>query len=231
MVNPATHQKSLDLTEVLSTPSGGLSGAKRSPGIWLGLILWLALLAGALAWMSYHTHRPGPTTAAPAYWPQNSKIARDRKVPTLLMFAHPRCPCTRATLGELAVFMAQAQGKVQAEVWFLKPVPAPYAWTNTDLWQTAAAIPGVSVHEDRDGREARLFGAETSGEALLYQTDGRLQFQGGITESRGHAGDNDGRAALAALVAGEPLSMVRTPVFGCPLFATNCRVEGDVGKP
>ncbi len=231
MLYPNNHQKIADLPGFFRSRGGGFSGTKPSGGVWLALILWLALLAGALVGISYHTHRPGPSAAASARWPLNSRIPRDATVPTLVLFAHPHCPCTRATLGELAVLMAQAQGKLHAEVCFLKPVQTPEAWTNTDLWRAAAAIPGVSVQEDRDGLEARLFGAETSGEARLFQTDGRLEFQGGITASRGHAGDNDGRAAIAALVAGEHPAMVRTPVFGCSLFATNCRKEEGAGKP
>ena len=49
---------------------------------------------------------------------------------------------------------------------------------------------------DDDGAEARRFGAETSGQTLLYDARGALAFSGGITGARGHAGDNAGRASL-----------------------------------
>ena len=39
------------------------------------------------------------------------------------------------------------------------------------------------------------FGAETSGQTLLYDRDGRLLFSGGTTGSRGHDGDNAGFAS------------------------------------
>ncbi|MEX2304044.1 MAG: hypothetical protein WD733_24070 [Bryobacterales bacterium] len=40
-------------------------------------------------------------TAAPAgvvasHWPETSSLARRAGRPTLVMLAHPRCPCTRA---------------------------------------------------------------------------------------------------------------------------------------
>jgi hypothetical protein len=57
----------------------------------------------------------------------------------------------------------------------------------------------------------------------MYDRDGRLLFQGGITISRGHAGDNPGRSALVALLNHELVSEVETPVYGCSLF--------DAGSP
>src|SRR5436190_6315 len=87
------------------------------------------------------------------------------------------------------------------------------------LTRPKVAIPGVTVRADVDGEAARRFGAATSGQALLYTADGRLLFSGGITESRGHEGDNAGRSAIAALVLGaEPTKLATSPVYGCPLF-------------
>jgi len=68
--------------------------------------------------------------------------------------------------------------------------------------------------------EARRFGVETSGQTLLYDAGGRLIFSGGITGSRGHAGDNAGEAALVALLTSGQADRRATSVFGCPLFAT-----------
>ena len=68
-----------------------------------------------------------------------------------------------------------------------------------------------------------LLGAEipavTSLAALesLYDTSGKLRFHGGITASRGHAGDNRGRQAVVALARGETSDRAETPAFGCML--------------
>jgi hypothetical protein len=45
-------------------------------------------------------------------------------------------------------------------------------------------------------------------------------FSGGITASRGHQGDNAGRAAITSLVLGEAHGpeLLRSPVYGCQLF-------------
>jgi len=67
--------------------------------------------------------------------------------------------------------------------------------------------------------EAKRFGAETSGQTLLYDERGTLAFSGGITGSRGHAGDNAGRASLLALINRSDADRRGSSVFGCPLFS------------
>jgi hypothetical protein len=84
------------------------------------------------------------------------------------------------------------------------------------LWETAAAVPGVRVVRD-DGAEAWRFGARVSGQVMVYDHAGRLQFSGGITGARGHEGDNAGRDAIEALLAGRPHA-ASAFVFGCLLF-------------
>jgi hypothetical protein len=88
----------------------------------------------------------------------------------------------------------------------------------------------VSVRIDEAGREAARFGATTSGHVLLYDRGGRLRFSGGITASRGHVGDNAGRAALLGLLIHGETERERTPVFGCPLFPGAGPIESDTGR-
>ena len=99
----------------------------------------------------------------------------------------------RASLTELSLLMNHCQGLVEAQVVFLQPLALPLDWSQTDLWEDAARIPGVTPRQDFDGAEHRLFHACISGEVFLYQPGGELAFHGGITASRGHAGDNQGR--------------------------------------
>ncbi|MFN0022108.1 MAG: hypothetical protein ACKVP0_27995 [Pirellulaceae bacterium] len=100
---------------------------------------------------------------------------------------------------------------------FVQPPGTNTDWAHTDIWQAAAAIPGVAVALDHHGLEARRFGARTSGEAFLYDSAGRLVFQGGITPARGHEGDSAGKTAIARWIAAPPAE-ARAPVFGCPLL-------------
>ena len=167
-----------------------------------------------------YENRPGPDCAAPTYWPAESALVAPTNKPSLVTFIHPQCPCSRASLGELAQLMGQTEGRVKATVLLLdgnEDGSALEAAAGSAWWQ-AAAISGVEVRVDRGGEEARKFGTITSGRVLLYGADRRLLFAGGITSSRGHAGDNTGREAVQALIMGTAPRTAATPVFGCPLF-------------
>lgn len=180
-------------------------------------VTWVAAVAFGLRVLLKYESTPGRTGAVGVSWPATSSIQRSGENPTLVMLAHPHCPCTRATIGELAQIMADTQGKLDAYVLFTKPKGAGRDWDDTELRRSAAAIPGVAVLTDADGSDASRFGAETSGHTLLFDRTGALLFSGGITASRGHAGRNDGESAIIAAVNGKRSGRARTPVFGCSL--------------
>lgn len=194
----------------------------------LTTIVWASLAGAGLWWLWSYENAPGLAAMPPGEWPSSSRIQLATDQPTLVMLAHPHCPCTRASIGQLASIMAHSQGRLRAYVLFLKPKGSSDDWQKTDLWQSASHIPGVNVINDSDGDEARLFSAATSGQAMLYNTQGRLLFSGGITGSRGHFGDNAGQDAIVAIVNTEIPVRTETSVFGCPLFDPNeCRVSND----
>jgi hypothetical protein len=117
-------------------------------------------------------------------------------------------------------------------VLFAKPPNLPRDWEQTDLWETAAAIPGVKVMRDDDGLEARRFHAATSGQTMLYDKKGNLLFSGGITGGRGHEGDNAGRSAIVSLLTTGKADDWETPVFGCALFAQGeCQMGKEASDP
>ncbi len=181
-------------------------------------ILWL-LLAGAGLWfVSEYGNTPGIAAMPPVQFPAESQLRRIADRPTVVMLVHPRCPCTRASMGELELLMAQTQGRVTAFVLFLKPPGFTDDWEKTDLWQTASEIPGVEVVQDKDGKEAKFFNAATSGQTFLYDAGGQLVFKGGITSARGHSGDNAGRSAIVELLKDGEAEQNETDVYGCPLF-------------
>ena len=192
---------------------------------------WAACVAfGALELWKYEA-AAGIPARSPLRWPADARIVRSPGLPTLVLLVHPHCPCSRATIGELAKLMTQCEGRLAATVLVLHPAGMPDAWVHTDLWSDAAIIPGVTVLADIEGTEARRFGAVTSGQSFLYSKDGRLLFAGGITESRGHSGDNAGRSVIESLVLGTdtppPMRHLVTPVYGCPLFGPgDCQKEG-----
>ena len=192
----------------------------RQP-LWLwGLsLVWVLAIGGGLSVVWAFDNTPGVAGSAPARWPSDAHLARAEDRPTLVLLAHPQCSCTRATLAELAEVLARAANRPKTYVLFLKPFGFAQDWEKTDLWQSAASLPDVTVIRDDEGVEASRFGALTSGETVLYDTEGALRFSGGITGARGHAGDNAGRASLLDALNHGRSQREQTAVFGCPLFA------------
>lgn len=189
---------------------------RRVATLFLGLA-WLAAVAyGGRVLFRYETE-PGRVGNSARIWPADSTLARTTVQPTLVIFAHPRCPCTTATIEELNQVMARVHGRVRAYVMFYQPSGVGAEWKNTGLRRKAADIPGIEVVSDIDGAEASRFGAETSGHTLLYDRNGHLLFSGGITASRGHVGDNAGERAIVSLVNEPVTAQVSTLVFGCSL--------------
>lgn len=189
-------------------------------------VAWVLAVGAGMGILLRYESRPGaPASPRSERWPEQSALRRAPGRATLVMVAHPRCPCTRASLAELARLMIRCGDRVSAHVLFVLPPGKGAAWGRTDLWRSARAIPGVDARLDPGGIEARrCFGAATSGQTFLYHENGRLLFRGGITAARGHEGDNAGSDAVAALVrdAGAHRATgaapASTPVFGCALF-------------
>jgi hypothetical protein len=201
---------------VLMRPFGSLRLPRVLPAL-LG-VLWMLTVCTGLVVLQNYENRPGLAATPPSRWPAGSHLERAAGRATLVMLVHPGCPCSRASIEELDRIMARSQGLVSAHVLFFKPREFAEGWEKTDLWQKAAAIPGVEPRRDDDGAEASLFRAATSGQVVLYDASGALRFSGGITPSRGHAGDSEGRQGiLALLTANEAPRRARTPVFGCSL--------------
>ncbi len=178
---------------------------------------WLAALVVGFDRLWRYETRPGTPAAAPERWPNDSTIALDGSRMTLLVFAHPLCPCSRATIGELDRIAARTQGRVHPVVVFVSYADLELRVEDCDLWKRAAAIPGALEFADRDGELSRRFRVHTSGETLLYDADGELLFDGGITGARGHEGDNLGADSVIACAAGREPRARQTPVFGCSL--------------
>jgi hypothetical protein len=179
---------------------------------------WLICIVAGLSLLAGHNTTSGVPGVAPQRWPSGSRISLHGQGHTLVMFAHPRCPCTRASLGELAKILARARGRVSTYVVFFTPSNATDNWDETDQWSAASTMPGVHVVRDIGGSEARLFQATTSGQTLLYDAAGRLQFSGGITIARGHSGDNPGQSSIESLLSNASSEPRATPVYGCPIL-------------
>jgi hypothetical protein len=194
-------------------------GTRTLSGWWLAggaVFAACAVLAGFAILLGY-AHEPGPAGRVPIRCPAPAAPSLDPIRPTLFLFAHPQCPCTRATLSELDRIAAHGAGRLRIRVYFLSEPELGEELLHGHLWSVASGIPGVEVRADDSGAIARSFGVETSGHALLYASDGHLLFEGGITGARGHEGDNAGETSILEAVLGGIPSCRSTPVYGCSL--------------
>ena len=182
------------------------------------ILIWgAAVVLGMWSLVHYQMTPAAQAMAAPTRWPGEVSIARDAGRLSLVMTLHPQCPCSRASLHELEELMARSTGRVDAHVLFVQPAAAPADWSHSDNWRLASAIPGVKLSIDKDGKDSAAFGASTSGQVMVYDKAGILRFSGGITDGRGHEGDNAGLSAILSLVRDEKSPISNTPVYGCSL--------------
>jgi hypothetical protein len=191
----------------------------------VALILWLAgVIFGTRVLWAYKS-TPGANAVAPAKWPGSRLVTPASGRSTLVMFVHPLCSCTRASLSELESVLRQSGDRVSAWVMVLNPGGASDEWKKSSTLESARHLAGVHLVMDTDGAEAGRFGAATSGQVLLYDAHGQLQFSGGITGARGHVGDNTGEARVVSFVNTGTADSHEHSVYGCGLHDPNPRTD------
>jgi hypothetical protein len=197
--------------------AGKLGLCSRGPVLALAAS-WLVLATVGIAIVARADAQPARSSHVTEL-PTGSRLVLSKSRPSLLVFVHPQCPCSVATIAELERLLAHGGDRLDVQVVVFVPEGAPDGWRDTTLVTRARAIPGVRVVFDVDGREGELFGAQTSGQTLLFSPGGEVVFRGGITASRAHEGDNAGRSAIEAIAAGRTPLMHETSVFGCAFGA------------
>ena len=195
--------------------------ARGNRWIFVLIAVWAtAVIGGEVYLWSYQLTPGAEPDAAPAVWPADGSIPRHPGQPLLVMVAHPRCVCTRASLNELRRLIARFED--------LRPPPALYLsvvapegtgpdWTDGPVMENAASIRGLRVVVDPGGRFAAKLGATTSGHVLVYGADDSLLFSGGITSARAHEGDSIGQNAIFKALYGQQPPARRSLVLGCGL--------------
>jgi len=190
------------------------------------IAVWIASITYGFLCLTRYETKPGAVGIVHSDWPMSSAVPAPTKRFVLVVFIHPQCSCSRATLSELDRLIATSARNVDTYILFERPAGMPSGWERTALWDTAKHISGTHVLTDINGIEARRFGAETSGQTYLYSQAGHLEFSGGITSMRGHYGDSAGRFAILSALAGHDSSYHSTHVFGCALFNKPVNITG-----
>lgn len=182
----------------------------------LAFCLWGGSIAGGSVWLLRYSFAAGKSSAAPRALPSFLKAAPSSIRAQLVLALHPRCPCSMATVRELAKILTQAPETCDVTVLMYQPASEPDRWMEGALLNECRRLK-CQIRPDPDGLLASSLGSLTSGEVQLYAADGTLRYQGGITAARGHEGDNVGETAVIENLHGNPSSLQSTKVFGCPI--------------
>lgn len=179
--------------------------------------IWSALLFTGHVVLFEYEMTEGPLGNSKRIFPEKSTVQLTHGRQNIVLFLHPACPCSAATVDEFHELMSEGENDSIGKVVFFMPPEQESEWALLPLISSVKRIRNVSISYDPNGSQADLFGATTSGHVLIYDGRGVLQFSGGITGSRGHTGDNKNlEIAKNTIIARSP-KFATTPVFGCSL--------------
>jgi len=177
------------------------------------ILLWLILASSSILFVMNYDFTPTPLP---------KKTALKSSSYQLYVFLHPYCPCSKATLHELEELLNKIKkstySTVKTKIIFFKSGQDTKNWEKGTLWKNVHQLNNVEVIIDSNGGLSKHYQAKTSGETMLFDKKGHRLFDGGITISRGHEGDNPGKEYIYRLVTQEKTNRIDSPVFGCPLF-------------
>lgn len=196
----------------------------------IGAAAWLGLCGLGTGVLWSYAQSEGELGEPSQTWPLPSVEPPVPDGATLVLFAHPRCPCTSASMTAVERLMARFPEGLGVVVVFFEPEGADEAWRDSALWRRAESLRGAAVVADRGGRWTAAAGAMTSGIAGLYGVDGRLLYWGGLTPSRGHEGDSIGIDAVSAALRGDRAHARQGSVYGCPILGSCGTVCPEVAE-
>jgi len=198
-------------SEVLKYRRGGLA-------TWL-VLPWTLCVAGGFVALWVHAAKQGSLGGPISHWPAESTLPLHADLPTLVVFIHPECPCSRATLDHLRPLAEKGDTSIVL-VTMTPPIGESTLPRGVGCHQQIASLaekPNVVRIDDVGGDEAKRFDATTSGSCFLFTPDSRSVFQGGVTSGRGHRGANAGLRMMTDRIGGKSESAATYPVFGCSL--------------
>lgn len=186
--------------------------------VWSAIGAWLAIIAAGSYILMKYEYTPSGRNSSIMRLPVDTKLKLSEPL-SLVMFLHPDCPCSAASLRNLIQLQKMTQDRYALHLFFYKPSEFPDSWVKTSLWETAHTLKSARIYVDIAAVEARRFNAVTSGETFMLANDGTLLFTGGLTRGRGVDGKNPGLAYLSQPVNRLQKTIVKQPIFGCSLIS------------
>lgn len=188
---------------------------KNSKQMFIWVLLWALMVSLCFIGLMQYKAEPGtqsqPPKVAPTANEPHSSLNNQ-----LLVFLHPQCACSFATLNELKRLMHSINDTPTLTIYFADIMPIAELKTH-GLWELATSISSAHVTIDTDNQRIDTFDQHVSGNILFYNRDGQLAFNGGITSSRGHEGDSQGKLKLMAILNQESPAYASSETYGCRL--------------
>lgn len=178
------------------------------------IFFWVGLVVLSIGLINWYATVPGKNSTSVRI-PAGTKLLPEKN-PRLLVFLHPKCLCSEATMTELQNLLPELRD-IDVTVVF-RELENNSDWMKGTLFERAKKTKGISIVIDGKGEEAKLFGAHTSGHAVLTTTNGLIAFSGGLTPSRGHTGESAGKDFLLSWNRSRAPASFITDIFGCNLF-------------
>ena len=120
---------------------------KRLRPIHGAITVWLALILLGMAALAKHQYAPGESVlfGSEALALNASPSHMDDVASQLVVYLHPECPCSEATVEELDRMMTRCGSRLTAKVMMFRPDGVSADWGDTNVQRRAARIPGVVV--------------------------------------------------------------------------------------
>ncbi|CAD73292.1 MAG TPA: RedB [Rhodopirellula baltica] len=182
-------------------------------------MLLLPGLVGMTQLVSYSSQPGDVGQSVPMLLPHSLSSVQsfeDANQTTVLVFYHPHCPCTRATIRCMERMIASFTSQPTIIAYAFVPSGETDHWIESETTDKLRSFGNVSIVADHNAKACRQFDVATSGHVLVYN-DSKLSFSGGITPSRGHEGNCDSGVAFLHSVNGESEDRREWPVFGCAI--------------
>jgi hypothetical protein len=178
--------------------------------------IWLCGIGWTWTALNIHTFRPEQTVSVIMLHPEKQPQAIIPKS-RIVMFAHPLCPCTRASLIKLGEVALQVKDQSQIRVVFVTRGLNPEDVTTSKTLALARQLKHVTTELDESGTEECLYQATVSGEVFAFDAQGERIFHGGLTSGRGHLGVASSQEYLEQLITGKATEPLDAAVYGCRL--------------
>lgn len=184
--------------------------------IWVGSIIWSTKA------MLIFQFTPGKMGKVFNDFPQKSKLVLDQTLPTLILFLHPKCTCSKASVEEIKIIKSSIKKEFK-----LIAVVQTASLKLTDelekLKEELSTLPHSTIVNDSYSFETNLFSVKTSGQIYIYSSFGELIYTGGSTSSRGTSSPSELRRTIASILETnkKPHQLITKSIYGCEMDNKN----------